>query len=151
MRILMVCLGNICRSPLAEGILKHKCRQNQLDWHIDSAGTGNWHTGSAPDNRSVKIALQKGIDISDQRARTVNSSDYESFDLIFAMDTSNYKHLKSWALHKEEEDKIKLIMEELHPGETISVPDPYFDDKGFETVFDMLDKACDRIIENYSR
>jgi protein-tyrosine phosphatase len=149
MKVLMVCLGNICRSPLAEGILKHKCKQNNLEWHVDSAGTGKWHMGSAPDKRSVEIAAQNGIDITDQRARSINSSDYEKFDLIFAMDTTNYRDIMNWALDKQEENKVKLIMDELYPGEMISVPDPYFDDNGFETVFDMLNKACDKIIEKY--
>ncbi len=146
----MVCLGNICRSPLAEGILKHKCTQKKLDWYIDSAGTGKWHLGAAPDKRSVQIAAKHQIDISSQRARTVNSSDYEEFDLIFAMDNSNYKNLMQWALDKEEEAKVKLIMDEVYPDDLMSVPDPYFDDNGFQTVFDMLDKACDKIIEKYA-
>ncbi len=150
MKVLMVCLGNICRSPLAEGILRHKCAQKNLDWHIDSAGTGKWHMGSAPDKRSVQVAIQNGIDISEQRARSTNSSDYEEYDLIFAMDTSNYRDLMRWAFDKEEENKIKLIMEEVYPDENRSVPDPYFDDNGFQTVFEMLDKACTKIIEKYA-
>lgn len=150
MKVLMVCLGNICRSPLAEGILKHKCAQRKLEWYIDSAGTGRWHLGNAPDKRSIQIAAKNGIDISGQRARSVHSSDYEEFDLIFAMDTSNRRDLMHWALDKNEEGKIKLIMDELYPGEEVSVPDPYFDDNGFQTVFDMLDKACDKIIEKYA-
>jgi protein-tyrosine phosphatase len=149
MKILMVCLGNICRSPLAEGILKHKCKQQQLDWYIDSAATGKWHLGSAPDNRSVLVAKKHNIDISQQRARSVRSTDYEEFDIIFAMDTSNLKNLKSWALDTSEENKIKLIMEEVYPDEWMSVPDPYLNDDGFEEVFQMLDKACDKIIEKY--
>lgn len=150
MKVLMVCLGNICRSPLAEGILKHKCAQKKLDWYIDSAGTGKWHLGAAPDKRSIQVAKQNSIDISNQRARSINSSDFEEFDLIFAMDTSNYKHLMQWAMDKEEENKIKLIMEEVYPDELMSVPDPYFDDNGFQKVFDMLDKACDKIIDKYA-
>ena len=95
--------------------------------------------------------LQKfGIDISNQRARSVRSTDYEEFDLIFAMDISNYKDLLSWALDKTEENKVKLILNELYPNENRSVPDPYFDDSGFQTVFEMLDKACDKIIEKYA-
>lgn len=146
----MVCLGNICRSPLAEGILKHKCKQQNLDWQIDSAGTGKWHLGSAPDKRSIEVAAKHGIDISMQRARTVNSSDYENFDIIFAMDYANYKDLMSWALDKKEEEKIKLIMNEVYPNQNESVPDPYFDNDGFQRVYDMLDKACDKIIEHYA-
>ena len=149
MKILMVCLGNICRSPLAEGILKQKCIDKKLDWYIDSAGTGKWHLGSAPDKRSVQIAAKNNIDISAQRARSVHSSDYEEFDIIFAMDKSNFRDLQRWALDKGEEDKIKLIMNEVYPGENINVPDPFFDNNGFQTVFDMLDKACDKIIEKH--
>lgn len=150
MKILMVCLGNICRSPLAEGILRHKCEQKKLAWYIDSAGTGKWHLGAAPDKRSIQVAAKHGIDISTQRARSVNSSDYEEFDLIFAMDISNYRDLMRWAFDKEEENKIKLIMNEVYPDENNSVPDPYFDDHGFQKVYDMLDIACDKIIEKYA-
>ena len=150
MKVLMVCLRNICLSPLAEGIRKHKCIEKKLDWYIDSAGTGKWHLGAAPDKRSVQVAAKNGIDISGQRARSVHSSDYEEFDLIFAMDVSNYKDLMRWALDKEEENKVKLIMDEVYPDENQSVPDPYFDDNGFQTVFDMLDKACDKIVEKYA-
>ncbi len=146
----MVCLGNICRSPLAEGILKQKCTQNKLEWNVESAGTGKWHLGSAPDKRSILVAAKHGIDISTQRARSIHSSDYEEFDLIFAMDISNYKDLMKWAFDKKEEDKIKLIMDEVYTDENISVPDPYFDDNGFQDVFNMLDKACDKIIEKYA-
>jgi protein-tyrosine phosphatase len=96
------------------------------------------------------LLQRQGIDISGQRARSINSSDYEEFDLIFAMDISNYKDLMRWAFDKEEENKIKLIMDEVYPDENISVPDPYFDNNGFQTVFDMLDKACDKIIEKYA-
>ena len=150
MKILMVCLGNICRSPLAEGILKYKCAQRKLDWHIESAGTGKWSMGDAPDERSIRIASEKGIDISSQRSRSVHSGDYEEFDLLFAMDISNYKHLMQWAMDKEEEHKVKLIMDEISPGENISIPDPYWNDAGFEEVYAILDKACDKIVERYS-
>lgn len=150
MKILMVCLGNICRSPLAEGILAQKCRQKGLDWIIDSAGIGHWNFGSPPDKRSIEIAKKYGIDISTQQARTFHSGDYTAFDRIYAMDATNYNSLMSWALDKEEESKIQLIMEEVYPGEWMSVPDPYFDDEGFEQVFQMLDMACDKIIEKYS-
>lgn len=149
MKILMVCLGNICRSPLAQGILEHKCRERGLDWHIDSAGTGRWHFGSPPDKRSIAIAKKYGIDISGQTARTVNSSDFETFDHIFAMDISNYKDLRKWALDDQEAAKIKLIMEEVYPEDWQSVPDPYFDDDGFEQVYTMLDAACEKIVEKY--
>lgn len=147
----MVCLGNICRSPLAEGILKHKCEQQNLDWEIDSAGTGKWHIGSQPDKRSIEVAKKYGIDISQQKARTVNSNDYEYYDLIYAMDKSNESDLLAWALDNKEAQKIKLIMSEIDTKNPESVPDPYWNDNGFELVFKMLDDACDKIIEKYTK
>lgn len=148
MRILMVCLGNICRSPLAEGILKEKIKKAGLDWQVDSAGTSGWHSGELPDKRSVLIASKYGIDITDQRSRKVRSIDYEEFDLIFAMDIQNYKDLQSLA-SKEETEKIKLILNEIYPEEHRSVPDPYWDDNGFEKVYQMLDEACEMIVQRY--
>lgn len=150
MKILMVCLGNICRSPLAEGILKTKVEQHALPWKVDSAGTSGWHSGELPDKRSIKIAEKYGIDITDQRSRKVRSIDYEEYDLIFAMDVQNHNDLLSLA-RPEEVHKIKLILNESHPGENRSVPDPYWDDNGFEKVFQMLEDACDKIISNYSK
>ena len=147
----MVCLGNICRSPLAEGILKHKCEQQNLDWEIDSAGTGKWHIGSQPDKRSIEVAKKYGIDISQQKARTVNSNDYEYYDLIYAMDKSNESDLLAWALDNKEAQKIKLIMSEVDAKNPESIPDPYWNDNGFELVFKMLDDACDKIIEKYKK
>lgn len=148
MRILMVCLGNICRSPLAEGILKEKIRKYNLNWTVDSAGTSGWHSGELPDNRSIHIAKKHGIDITDQKSRKVRSIDYEEFDLIYAMDVQNQKDLISLA-RPEEIEKIKLILNESHPEKNKSVPDPYWDDNGFEKVYKMLDEACDKIIERY--
>ncbi len=148
MRILMVCLGNICRSPLAEGILKEKIKTAGLEWEVDSAGTSGWHSGELPDKRSVQIATKYGIDITDQRSRKVRSIDYEEFDLIFAMDTQNYKDLLSLA-SQDEVHKIKLILNEISPDENRSVPDPYWDDNGFEQVFQMLNEACTVIIQKY--
>ncbi|HMW95045.1 MAG TPA: low molecular weight protein-tyrosine-phosphatase [Chitinophagales bacterium] len=149
MKILMVCLGNICRSPLAEGILKDKCKKKGLNWEIDSAGTGRWHVGSQPDKRSIEVAKNHGIDITDQSARSVNSNDYSYYDIIYAMDTMNLRDLKAWAVDANEEGKIRLILNEIDNFPTESVPDPYFNDNGFEAVFNMLDKACDAIIKKY--
>ncbi len=115
MKILMVCLGNICRSPLAEGILKHYIKREKLDWFVDSAGTGAWHIGNPPDPRSIEVAKKHGIDISDQRARKIRSSDFEEFDVIFAMDSSNYNDLQRYALDDEEKEKIKFILNETKP------------------------------------
>ena len=145
MKVLMICLGNICRSPLAEGILKHKIKKKGLDWHIDSAGTGGWHSGELPDRRSIAIARKNGIDITDQRARKFHPADLDNFDLILTMDYANYLDIKRHAKTPEQEDKIKMIMNFSSPNGDEVVPDPYYDDR-FELVFEMLDKACDAVI-----
>lgn len=147
MRVLMVCLGNICRSPLAEGILKHKVRQNGLDWMVDSAGTGFWHVGELPDRRSIAVARKYGIDITDQRARQFQPADFERFDRILVMDTQNRRDVLRHAQHEEHHAKVQLILDYLHPGRDESVPDPYYDDDGFEEVFRMLDAACDKLLK----
>ena len=147
MKILMVCLGNICRSPLAEGIMQNKISKHGLDWMVDSAGTGSWHVGEKPDGRSVAVAFKYGIDISNQRARQFRESDLQEFDLIFAMDSSNYQNILKMAKTPEEEQKVEMIMNRLQPGINQNVPDPYYDNDGFELVFQMLDKACEMIIE----
>lgn len=144
----MVCLGNICRSPLAEGILKDKIKKSGLDWEVDSAGTSGWHSGDQPDIRSMEVASKYKIDISDQASRKVRSVDYEIFDLIYAMDTQNYNDLISQAT-EEEKSKIKLILNEIDPNKNKSVPDPYWDDNGFEKVYAMLDEACEVIVKKY--
>lgn len=149
MKILMVCLGNICRSPLAEGILQHKANQKGLNWKIDSAGTSGWHAGELPDKRSIAIAKKYGIDITYQRSRQFSPYDIEQFDIIYAMDASNYRDIKSMAHTEEEKQKIKMILNEIEPNQNRSVPDPYYDDNGFEEVFQMLNKACDVIIKKY--
>ena len=148
----MVCLGNICRSPLAEGILRHQLKEaGIMDWEIDSAGTGGWHGGELPDRRSIEVAKKYDIDITSQRARKLNGYDLENFDLIFAMDASNYNDILKLSQNKAERDKVKLIMNEAYPGQNKQVPDPYYNDNGFEEVFQMLDKACRQLIKNYDR
>lgn len=150
MKILFVCLGNICRSPLAEGIMVSKIKEHNLDWIVDSAGTGGYHIGDLPDNRSIEVAKKHGIDITNQRGRKVRSIDFKEFDYIFAMDNSNYRDLNKLALDHERQ-KIKLILNEIYPNENRNVPDPYYGgDNGFEEVFDMLEKACEAIILKYS-
>jgi protein-tyrosine phosphatase len=149
MKVLMVCLGNICRSPLAEGILRDKLLKNGLSWEVDSAGTGGWHIDSLPDRRSIEVAKKYGIDITYQRARKIRGIDFEEFDLIFAMDQSNFNDLMRLAVGEEERRKIKMILNETAHLKGRSVPDPYWDDNGFEEVFHMLTEACDRIIERY--
>jgi protein-tyrosine phosphatase len=149
MHVLMVCLGNICRSPLAEGILKHHALQQNLGWNVDSAGMGGWHAGQPPDARSIRIARQYGIDISQQSARQFSVKDFDRFDLIYAMDTENLRDILKKARHDDDRHKVRLIMNEVFPGENISVPDPYYNDDGFEEVFQMLDKACAKIVTKF--
>lgn len=148
MRILMVCLGNICRSPLAEGILKNKTQN--LDVFIDSAGTASYHVGNLPDSRSIEIANKNGIDLTDQRARQFSEKDFDDFDKIYAMDTNNYANIISLARNQSDRDKVDVILNELNPKSYDSVPDPYYGaGDGFQIVYDMLDNACDAIVENY--
>lgn len=139
----MVCLGNICRSPLAEGILKSKVDATNI--YVDSAGTAGYHVGNAPDPRSIKVAHEHGIDISSQVCRKFTVSDFDTFDLIYAMDKSNYGNIIHLARRKEDAEKVKLLLSELNT-EHIEVPDPYYDaEDGFEQVFQMIDKACNII------
>jgi len=149
MKILMVCLGNICRSPLAEGIMKHKCEERGLDWTIDSAGTSGWHKGELPDSRSISTAQEHGIDITDQRSRQFLESDFSNFDLILAMDSSNYQDIIKKTRDKAAIDKVKLILNYVFPGENRQVPDPYYNN-GFDHVYGLLDSACERILDEFA-
>jgi protein-tyrosine phosphatase len=149
MKILMVCLGNICRSPLAEGIMKQKAAENGLEWTVDSAGTGAWHAGELPDRRSIATARKKGVDISDQRARQFQIADFERFDKIFVMDTQNLSDVLRLATSEAHRAKVELMLDQIHPGLRRSIPDPYYDDNGFEEVFDMLDQACSAFVSRH--
>lgn len=143
-KILMVCLGNICRSPLAEGILKSKLPADLFQ--VDSAGTANYHVGEAPDKRSVATARNYGLDISHLRGRQFSAADFDVFDLIYTMDNSNYHHVIQQARHEADKAKVKLILNEIYPGKDLDVPDPYYGgDQGFENVYNMLNEACEVI------
>lgn len=144
MKILMVCLGNICRSPMAEGILRDLALKSNLAWEIDSAGTGTWHIGERPDARAVEVCSRNGIDIRGQRARQFQTKDLENFDLILTMDESNHAHVMSMAKLPEHQEKVCLIMSYLD-GDNVSVPDPYFDGS-FDKVFKLLSDVCARIV-----
>ena len=147
MKILMVCLGNICRSPMAEGILRKKAVENKLDVEIDSAGTGSWHVGQHPDERAIQTAKQFGVDISKLKGRHFSSNDFEEFDKIFVMDSENYKNVLALAKNENHKTKIDLILNAGKPGSDLSVPDPYYGgDDGFIEVFNMIDRACEAII-----
>jgi protein-tyrosine phosphatase len=150
MKILMVCLGNICRSPLAHGILEGKVKAAGLDIEVDSAGTNGYHDGELPDSRSVSKANEYDLDITDQRSRQITKNDIQEFDLIYVMDTSNYNNVIAHCNSEEEKAKVKMIMNEIEPGKNISIPDPYFGgEDGFEKVYQMLDLACDKIITQH--
>ena len=147
----MVCLGNICRSPLAEGIMQAKLATRGLNWTVDSAGTSYWHAGESPDHRSQSTALRHQLDISRQKARQFKAEDLDRFDLILAMDRQNRQDILRLAKSDEQREKVRLILEMAYEGEEQDVPDPYWDDDGFEKVYQMLDEACDRILEQMER
>lgn len=151
MKILMVCLGNICRSPLAEGILQHKARQAGLSWTVDSAGTNGYHVGEAPHRLSQKVASLNGVDISQQRARRFSAADFDQFDKIYAMAGDVVEEMKWLAKNQFQADKVELLMNELHPGSDMDVPDPWYGtEPGYHEVYEMIDAACDRIIAQYA-
>ncbi|WP_298533476.1 low molecular weight protein-tyrosine-phosphatase [uncultured Algibacter sp.] len=140
-KILMVCLGNICRSPLAEGILKSKLPSDSFI--VDSAGTASYHIGSSPDKRSIAVANKHGLNISNLSGRQFEVSDFDRFDLIYAMDNSNFDNIISLARNKVDISKVKLILNEVYPNQNYNVPDPYYGGHdGFENVYKMLDEAC---------
>ena len=148
----MVCLGNICRSPMAEGILQHKVDSTGFDVEIDSCGTGGWHVGESPDRRAQATMISKGMDISQLRARQFSKTDFSHFDLIYVMDKSNYNDVVGLANNEEQKSRVRLILNESNPNSNIPVPDPYYGgESGFENVFRILDDACDAIISRLSK
>jgi protein-tyrosine phosphatase len=136
----MVCLGNICRSPIAHGVLQHLADKNGLNWEVDSAGTGGWHVGTQPDLRSIAVAKKFGIDISTQKARKFNPSDFKIFDHIIVMDQNNYADVLALTDDICERAKVKLL---INDG---AVPDPYYDDSLFEPVFHMISSKCEELL-----
>jgi protein-tyrosine phosphatase len=145
MRILMVCLGNICRSPLAHGILEDLIKKEKLDWEVDSAGTGNWHIGEAPDRRSTAVAKKYGVDISGQRCRQFSIDDFDRYDRIYVMDRMNLRDVLSLARNEEDRKKVKLLLDKE------TVPDPYYEDDLFDTVYKMIEQGCRSIINQEVR
>ena len=147
MKILMVCLGNICRSPLADGLMRKKVQEHKLDVYVDSAGTANYHVGGAPDERMTQTARRKGVDISGLQARQFVVSDFDNFDLIYVMDRSNYNNVVRLARNETDRKKVQFILELLPNQMEIEVPDPYYGGQdGFEHVFDLLDQSTDIIL-----
>lgn len=147
----MVCLGNICRSPLAEGILQSKAREAGLNWQVDSAGTNGYHVGEAPHPLSQKVARLNGIDICDQRARRFVKEDMERYDKIYAMADDVIDDIRRIAKGRYDESKVELFLNELYPGKNASVPDPWYgEEPGYHEVYELIDKACDQIIARYA-
>ena len=144
----MVCLGNICRSPLAEGILQSKLPSDK--YTIDSAGTGDYHIGSLPDKRSIEVAKKYGLDITNQRGRQFSESDFDRFDIIYVMDSSNYENVIKKARNDNDIEKVKMILNEIYPDQNHDVPDPYTGGiQGFDSTFKMLDEACNEIAKKF--
>ena len=151
-RILMVCLGNICRSPVADGLLRKKVAEADLDIEVDSCGTAGYHIGDSPDERSQMNALENGLDISMLRARKFSTSDFDEYDRIYCMDSSNLNNILDLTQDPKHHEKVRLILEHTYPGERKEVPDPYFGgEQGFQIVYDLLDAATDRILEELSQ
>lgn len=151
MKILMVCLGNICRSPLAEGILQDKAFKAGLNWSIESAGTNSYHTGEPPHPLSQKIAKLNGIDICQQRARRFVAEDFEVYDKIYALAADVLDDIKRISKKKFDATKVDLLMNELYPGKNRDVPDPYYGtEPGYHEVYKMIDEVCDAIINKYT-
>lgn len=152
MKILMVCLGNICRSPLAEGILQHKALNAGLKWSIESAGTNGYHTGEPPHKLSQKVAKLNGIDICSQRSRLFAADDFDNFDKIYAMSADVVEEMKRIAKKKFNASKVDLLMNELYSGRNMDVPDPWYGpEPGYHSVYEMIDKACEKIVNKYTQ
>jgi protein-tyrosine phosphatase len=150
MKILMICLGNICRSPMAEGILQHKANRAGLDWTVDSAGTAGYHIGQAPHPLALKVAKLNGVDISGLRGRQFVKEDMQRFDRIYVMDTNNYADVKRMSRNLWEEKKTDLLLNELYLGQNREVPDPWYGtEKDFHLVYAMMDQAAEAIIRKY--
>lgn len=150
MKILMVCLGNICRSPLAEGILQQKAFEAGLNWSVESAGTNGYHNGEAPHVLSQKVARLNGIDISQQRSRKFVPTDFEIYDKIYALADDVLDEIRRIAKNKFDNTKAGLLMNEPYPGKNLDVPDPWYGpEPGYHEVYEMISKACDAIIQKY--
>jgi protein-tyrosine phosphatase len=149
MRILMICLGNICRSPLADGLLRNKVSEKKLPWFVDSAGTAAYHIGNPPDHRMIQTAKENGIDISGLRARQFTSQDYEDFDRIYVMDQSNYKNVLALANSNADRQKVYLLLDHLYPNKQLEVPDPYYGNQSdFDAVFTLVNEATEALISD---
>lgn len=150
MRVLMVCLGNICRSPIAEGLLADKVKKQGLDWQVDSAGTEHYHIGSAPHQHSQEICRRNNVDITYQRARQFSAADFDNYDKIYALADDVYNNIERIGGSAADMSKVELFLNELTPGSDESIPDPYYGGAdGYVLVYDLIDKTCDAIINRY--
>lgn len=145
-KILIVCLGNICRSPLAEGIMLKLIKENNINMRVDSAGTSDYHVDEAPDKRTIENAAKHKVDLKPLRARQFKESDFEKFDKIYVMDKSNLANVLLLAKNDAQKIKVDLFLNASHPNQDLEVPDPYFGgEQGFEDVFNLVYKACQHI------
>lgn len=154
MKVLMICLGNICRSPIAEGVLREFASRAGLDHEIevDSAGFVRAHLGQAPDSRAIAVAKRHGIDISSLRQRLFTPTDFDAFDIIFVMDDGNYRSVQSYARNNQDMRKVKYLSNELYPNENRTIPDPYYGDKDdFEYAYCFIEEACAAFINNLKK
>lgn len=149
-KVLMVCLGNICRSPMAEGVLKHKAQNRGIDVFVDSAGTSNWHEGERPDARAMEEMQNRGLDISDQRSRPFVTNDFDEFDHILVMDISNRSNVLRLARNQDDASKVSLMLDHGNEVKGMSVPDPYYND-AFDHVYELLDYACDSFLDSLEK
>ena len=150
MKVLMVCLGNICRSPLAQGILEHLAKKQHLNWQIDSAGTNGYHIGEAPHQLSIKVAEANDINIGMQRCRKFTQNDIHIFDKIYVMDAENYQAVKKITGQDFNPEKVEFILNEIYPNQNKEVPDPWYGTiDGYYKVYDMLFQACEAIVKKY--
>lgn len=145
MKILVVCMGNICRSPLAQGIFEHKIKNLKLNWIVDSAGTGGWHKGEQPDARAIKEAAKNKINIGHQTARQIKEEDFEIYDSILVMDADNFNEVTRLSKNPEHKAKVQFMTNAIYPNKNIAVPDPYYNGKFAET-FELLDLAIEKFI-----
>ncbi|MDP4763436.1 MAG: low molecular weight phosphotyrosine protein phosphatase [Salibacteraceae bacterium] len=151
-KILFVCLGNICRSPMAEGAFRHVAKEKGINLDLDSCGTGGWHAGEAPDSRMQSTSLAHGVDISDLRARQFEVEDFDKFDRIYVMDTENRDNVLKLARSQSDRQKVKLMLNEIYPNENKSVPDPYFGgQQGFEYVFELLMRSAEKVLSEIEK
>lgn len=150
MKVLMVCLGNICRSPMAEGVFRNKALEKGIELHVDSCGTANYHVGEHPDPRSVKKSKEHGIDISNLIGRQFSYSDFRKFDVILTMDIDNYRNVIALAQNDDDIAKVKMTLNYSFPGNNMDVPDPWYGgEQGFEDVFQLLDQAADSFFKDH--